>query len=839
MKILTLLFSLTAFSLTFSQNNSFVSEIRASKYSKIPAYIRLAEQADIKVDQAFIWLSEKYHLPVGTSFVIVNSLLDDLGMRHDRYQQLVNGIEVKNAIWILHSKNDEVVSMNGLIYDRIDNLNFLISESQGLEFALNFVNADEYKWQSSSDEAFIKQLTNDPNASYFPNGKRVFFETLNDQKREFRPAYQFTIYAKSILYRATITVDAETGEILDEENLIHDADVVGSANTAYSGTRQITTDNSLGQFRLRESERGNGINTFNLNQGTDYFSATDFIDSDNNWTFTNGDLDQYATDAHFGAEMTYDYFSLEHNRNSIDGLGFELNSYVHFDFEFVNAFWDGSVMTYGDGDSETPPLTSLDVVGHEITHGLTTFTANLIYAGESGALNESFSDIFGTAVENYARPGQWDWLMGGDWGDPFRSMQNPNLYDCPDTYLGDFWDFAEEVHTNSGVQNHWFYLLTEGGSGTNDNNDAYSVTGLGIEDAAKIAFRNLTVYLTPNSDFEDARFYSMVAASDLFGGCTPEVEATADAWYAVGVGEVYTPVAVANFGSSSTSSCEAPFSVSFQNQSLNGVSYTWNFGDGATSNDINPVHSYSEYGLFTVSLTVNGGVCGNDAHTEIDYIQVDSTISCEILMPTNGLINVSTCSGTVVDSGGANGPYSDQETSTIVIAPVGADAVTIEFNVFDLEPGAFDCDYDNLRVFDGPSVSSPLIGIFCNENPPPPTITSSSGSITIRFISDWSVVDNGFSISWDCTAMSTDELMIQSFAVYPNPAKEVIYLNSSSKIAQVEITDLSGRTVLINSNLNEQNEVSITSIGENGVYFIIGKSPDGEIIGQGKFLKMD
>src|SRR5690606_3536949 len=116
-----------------------------------------------------------------------------------------------------------------------------------------------------------------------------------------------------------------------------------------------------------------------------------------------------------------------------------------------------------------------------------------------------------------------------------------------------------------------------------------------------------------------------------------EVEATADAWYAVGVGEIYTPVAVANFGSSSTSSCEAPFNVSFQNQSLNGVSYTWNFGDGTTSSDINPVHSYSEYGLFTVSLTVNGGVCGNDAHTEIDYIQVDSTISCEILMPSNGL----------------------------------------------------------------------------------------------------------------------------------------------------------------------------------------------------------
>ena len=181
----------------------------------------------------------------------------------------------------------------------------------------------------------------------------------------------------------------------------------------------------------------------------------------------------------------------------------------------------------------------------DFTHGLTSNTANLIYSAESGALNESFSDIFGTCVENYATPADWDWLIGEDLSSsPFRSMSDPNSHGDPDTYFGTNWASltggdSGGVHTNSGVQNFWFYLLSEGGSGVNDNSDAYNVTGLGISTAAKIAFRSLTLYLIESSEFADARFYSIQAATDLYGACSPEVESTTNAWYAVGVGDPY------------------------------------------------------------------------------------------------------------------------------------------------------------------------------------------------------------------------------------------------------------------------------------------------------------
>lgn len=367
------------------------------------------------------------------------------------------------------------------------------------------------------EEAHLKLESGDQTATYFPKGELVYVASGNKfEASSYRLAYKFNIYAHKPLYRANVYVDINTGEIIRENLLIHHADTPGTAHTAYSGPQTIIADSFEGSYRLRDASRGDGIRTFDLNNGEDYGSAVDFIDTDNDWNNINPQQDEYATDGHWGAEMTYDYYFETYGRNSIDNEGFQLNSYVHYSFGFFNAFWDGERMTYGDGDgAPSTPLTSMDIVGHEITHGLTSNTANLVYADESGALNESFSDIFGTAIEEYSKPGDWDWLLGAEIGVSFRSMSNPNLYACPDTYGGEMWIDGADVHTNSGVQNHWYYLLTEGGAGTNDVGDVYSVTGLGIDDASAIAFRNLTVYLTPSSNYADARFYSIKAAEDL------------------------------------------------------------------------------------------------------------------------------------------------------------------------------------------------------------------------------------------------------------------------------------------------------------------------------------
>ena len=440
----------------------------------------------------------------------------------------------------------------------------------------------------------------------------------------YRLAYKFNVYASEPLYRANVFVDASTGEILDEQNLICTIDAVGTAVTKYSGTVSLTSDSyGSGKYRLRETGRGNGIETYNVNNTKNY-TNTDFTNTSSNWTTTG--TDQAATDAHFGAEKTYDYFKTTFKRNSIDNKGFKLLSYVHYDVNYVNAYWNGSEMTYGDGNIAQGfnIMTALDVCGHEITHGLVSNTAGL-NGGEGGALNEGFADIFGSTIEAYARPNQHDWIIGGDIscttsGVPnhkgLRDMSNPNAFKQPDTYKGTYWDAGGEVHANNGPSIFWYYLMCDGKSGTNDNGDAYNVTAIGMDDAAKIAYRALTVYFTPSTNYASARTAAIKAATDLFGSCSQQTITCTNAWYAVGVGAKYVGAQVASdFSASGATSCSIPDSVHFLNTTQNGSAFAWTFGDGGTSKDVNPVHAYMQAGTYTVKLVSLG--CGNSAKDSI------------------------------------------------------------------------------------------------------------------------------------------------------------------------------------------------------------------------------
>lgn len=186
----------------------------------------------------------------------------------------------------------------------------------------------------------------------------------------------------------------------------------------------------------------------------------------------------------------------------------------------------------------------MDLTGHELSHAYTAHTSGLIYQGESGALDESFSDIFGTGIENYAL-GTNNWTIAEDIyisSDYLRSLSNPKAKGDPNTYLGQYWrdttlgsaDFGG-VHHNCGVQNYWFYLLSQGGSGTNDNGNSYNVTGIGIDSALAVAYRNNTVYLTSISNYNDAMQGSVAAAYDLFGDASPKYQSVKAAWCAVGL----------------------------------------------------------------------------------------------------------------------------------------------------------------------------------------------------------------------------------------------------------------------------------------------------------------
>ncbi len=740
-------------------------ELRYTDGQEIPSYIEFCASSQIDFANWQNWFKSEFNLESNYGFELLNSINDQFGT-HYRYKQTYSGYSVDIAHIIIHTNtNGKVKSINGFAINQKQlNTRPTLSFDEGLSSAKNAMGARIYKWEIPEEETHLKAEQNDLNASYYPSGDLVFItKNASSTSSNIRLARLYDLYSQEPLSRIKFYIDAVNGEILLEEELIHTTNKPGTANTGYSGTRAIVADSvSDNLYHLTETTRGQGVFTYDMNQSTMHSQAVHFVDSDNVWSNFNGSLDQFAGDAHWGAEMTYDYLDSIHQRNSIDNAGFALRSYVHYGNQYNNAFWDGQRMTYGDGNATNTPLTSIDIAGHEIAHGLTNFTAGLRYRSESGALNESFSDIFGVAVENYGRPNNWNWLMGEDIGSAFRSIANPKLYGDPNTYDGVNWisqncvptrnnDWCG-VHTNSGVQNYWFFLLTQGGSGTNDKGDTFSVTGLGIVDAAKVAFRNLTVYLGPNSNHDDARFYAIKSAIDLYGGCSFEVEQVTNAWYAVGVGNQYTPGVDATFNSiKDTVFCQVPSLVNFTSNQNNVISYKWLFGDGDSSNLPNPSHVYNSVGLYTVSLIVDGGVCGKDTLVRPTYINVDTNNYCSYAMLRNNTISVLDCSGRFFDNGGLNGDYEINSYDTIILEPTNADFIYLMFDSLKIESGFNGyCNHDYLEIFDGGSVNSRSLGRFCSANLPPDTIISSTPKLTIVLSSDQMSPDFGVSAFWEC-----------------------------------------------------------------------------------------
>lgn len=765
-----LLFTLLIFNLGTGMSQSEILEgksaydkvknanlVRLKSFTQIPNFIRFVQGKEPNRNEVLKLINNTTKNEVKLN--LINTSKDQLGITHERYQQTINGYPVEYSMFNFHLKNNKVTSVNGDLFSGSPNsAQPVIPFTTALYIAKGIIGADVYKWEVPQEELFIKDYYQDNSATFMPTKELVYIAKGVNFKNELRLAYKIDVYAHSPMSRTELYIDATNGELLFQNDLIHTADVIGTATTAYSGNQNITTDSYGGGYRLREAGRGNGIETYDLNKGTSAGAAVDFTDLDNNWANFNADFDEYATDAHFGAEMTYDYYLTVHGRNSIDGSGFKLRSYIHYDSNYVNAFWNGIYMTYGDGNgTSTTPLTSMDVAGHEITHGLVSNTANLVYSYESGALNESFADIFGVSIDFWSRPTLANWKMGEEiytnGTSYFRSMSNPNAKGDPDTYLGNNWYAGSAdnggVHTNSGVQNYWYYLMCDGGSGTNDIGNSFNVTGLGMTNASKIAFRNLTVYLSSTSQYEDARFYAIQSALDLFGACSQEVITTTHAWYAVGVGSDYVPGVQSDFVAIGTKGCTTPFTVSFTNLSNNGTSFNWDFGDGNTSIQQNPTHTYTTPGVYNVQLYTDGGLCGNDTEIKNAYVDIQASNPCPVNMTPNTTTTLTDCEGILYDNGGPNNIYSNNQNTIVTIAPAGATQIVLNVISFDIEPFT-NCGYDFVKIYDGADTNASLIGKYCNSNTPPSIINSTGGALTIYLHSDPGLELNGFEFEWEC-----------------------------------------------------------------------------------------
>ncbi|MFH9238966.1 M4 family metallopeptidase [Streptomyces anulatus] len=341
-----------------------------------------------------------------------------------------------------------------------------------------------------------------------------------------------------------VVTDAASGEKLYEWQAVHN----GTGNTQYNGQVTLGTAPS---YTLTDTTRGNH-KTYNLNRGSSgtgtLFSGPDDIWGDG----TPQNAETAGADAHYGAAETWDYYKNVHGRSGIRGDGVGAYSRVHYGNNYVNAFWQDSCfcMTYGDGSGNVKPLTSLDVAAHEMTHGLTSVTAKLVYSGESGGLNEATSDIFAAGVEFYSNTAQdpGDYMVGekidinGD-GTPLRYMDKPSK----DGASKDAWYSGignVDVHYSSGPANHWFYLLSEGSGAKTVNgvnydsptSDGLPVTGIGRDKALQIWFKALTTKFTSTTNYAAARTGTLAVASELYGATSPEYAAVAHAWAGINVG---------------------------------------------------------------------------------------------------------------------------------------------------------------------------------------------------------------------------------------------------------------------------------------------------------------
>ncbi len=495
-------------------------------------------ETPIEESEFFKLKAKELFLNEGYSMIELKSDRDLVGIKHTRYSQHYNGYRVIGGTYILHSRNGKVFKSSGSLFPNVEVADRIVVK-QGTAFEL-------------AKTHFSSLMVRDLNVN---NSVDLDFEVRDDARiciidqafpdfsGVYRMAHELTLDTrfKGLPYAKTYYIDVLSGEVIFyEDQIIHEmTPATGESN--YHGLVEFETE-QLGPnlYELTDLSRGNGIFINDI-----YNDGESFINNSTYWDYSSTS-ERAAIDVMHGTQKFYDFLQERFGLNSIDGAGFNLVCNVHYP-GYVNAFWNGSETTYGSGNCDRfGPLTSIDIVAHEFAHGLTSFTSRLVYSKESGALNESISDIFGKTVEHYAHPNEFDWWLAGkitidEDDDPIRSMEDPNLLGDPKYYRGDFWEFSSAdnygVHSNSGVMNYWYYLLVEGGSGTNEAGDDFDVTGIGFEKAIRIVYSAESFYLTENSPYTDAYIYTREAAIDLYGENSVEYNAVLDAWFAAGVSE--------------------------------------------------------------------------------------------------------------------------------------------------------------------------------------------------------------------------------------------------------------------------------------------------------------
>lgn len=842
-------------------------EVEFNGRSSFPGFVNFnLSKSNLKIQNTedISWAKEILPMRNSDNLIFKNKNVDDATQfTYYKYQQYYNNIPVEYAILNIKEKSNKLSSMMGDYYPNLQPTNSIsLTKERALDFAKLAVPAKIYKWERKVEEMQMKEDLANPNFSFDPNTTLVILPVDKENGKEFRYAYKLDIFTHEPLSRYYVYIDAENGSLLKKISRICAIDTKGTANTKYHGMQTMYSDSiAPTNFILRENNRKNrGMKIETRNCQTNFESSSvDFVSTSKNWSMNNPAKDEAALDCHFAAGSTYDYYFDSLGHNSYDGNGSKLLQYMHYDVGYFNAFWTGSYSCYGDGEGD--PLSSIDVVAHEITHGVTQYTADLVYELESGALNESFSDIFGTVVEFNALGSAASWVIGLRTFS-LRNMSNPNYFNNPDTYGGKNWTPTKDctpggsndgcgVHNNSGVQNFWFYVLSQGDTGINDLKNSYSVVGIGMDKAAKIAFRNLKFYLSPQSDYADARRGSILATIDLYGYNSPEMISVMNAWYAVGVGKPYSTLPQVEFKIDKPF-CAPGSTLDFVNTSNSALSYKWDFGDGGTSTLENPSHTYNSLGMYTVRLIATNPN-GSDTLTKVDYIKitndapVSSSCAAVTLSPrgTTGIYRVQLADIDNESPGpDLEDPYMDytcsrtnlkrKATYPIKITTLNTAAVFTRVYIDWNNNGAFDVPAElvfssnNTIQFHEGNVTVPddaVMGVPLRMRVVSAKATNNTPDVVCSSLRNGQIEDYAV---YATLASGIENNNIKSINVYPNPADNILNIVSGMDDQEVYLVDLFGKEIL-HTNFDKSTQLDITMLS-SGVYILKIKSNDGIIV---------
>lgn len=360
-------------------------------YSQEPQRIFHDLEKGVAYDSTTIDFTMKQIIPMDarTTFTLYKQEeLREIGSVLLRLHQYYGTYRILDSDLLVHVENGLITTINGSYFSSIDNIGNVSSLGQAEIVQI----------------AAAEELESEPDSGFLYTIEKVMAKNSSDS--EDTNLYFASIVSvsdeKNLETAVDVIIDEQSGQILDKISRVIYAK--GTANTRYSGTQTIGTTFEDSKYVLKDATRGNGIYTRNLNHSNNTAKLTEFTDTDDNWTtaeYHNSNKDDGALDVHWAAMKTYDYFYTTFQRNSYDNAGAPIQCCVHYKTSYENSFWESTLQLFcfGDGHENQDIMASLDIVAHEIGHAVCTYSANLKYAGESGAINEGLSDIWGTCVE--------------------------------------------------------------------------------------------------------------------------------------------------------------------------------------------------------------------------------------------------------------------------------------------------------------------------------------------------------------------------------------------------------------------------------------------------------